>query len=381
MRKKILIIDNSLYVTGALKAVVASSAELSDEFEFLFVLPKASLASPWVEARGFKAYELPFLELSRKPMSFLLYLPTLMKNGLLLKKLIRDKNIELVHGNDLYNLAIFAASISGSAVPFVTHIRFLPDKFPRLLFRLWLWLHFRFAKRVIAVSYFLANRLPANRKLTMIYDKLPVEMVPSIRQKSDSTRTLLYISNTIPGKGLEYAVDVFAKLSKEFPDWRLRFVGGDMGLPKNREYKEMLQTKCREVGIASKTEWCEFTDDVASEYVAADIALNFSDSESFSLTTVEALFFGCPIVATACGGPAEIVDHGRTGFLVPVGDLRLMVSSLRQLMTDDILRARFSEEGRKSVRRKFGHENTTSKLRDVYKCVLFKDTTEKSIDG
>ena len=378
MSKRILIIDNSLYVTGALKSVVASSTELSDEFEFLFVLPKASLASPWVESRGFKAYELPFLELSRKPMSFLLYLPTLLKNGLLLKKLIRDKNIELVHGNDLYNLAIFAASISGSVVPFVTHIRFLPDKFPQLLFRLWLWLHFRFARRVIAVSYFQANRLPANRKLTMIYDKLPEDVMPSARKESDGARILLYISNTIPGKGLEYAVDVFSKLSKEFPEWRLRFVGGDMGLPKNRAYKDMLQARCQEVGIALKTEWSDFTDDVAAEYVAADIALNFSESESFSRTTVEALFFGCPIVATACGGPSEIVDHGRTGFLVPVGDVPLMVSSVRQLMKDDLLRARFSQEGQKSVRRKFAAENTSDKLRQVYKTVLLDSLSEKN---
>jgi glycosyltransferase involved in cell wall biosynthesis len=261
----------------------------------------------------------------------------------------------------------------------VTHIRFLPEKFPALLFRFWLSLHFKFSKHIISVSQFLANQIPPHKDLSVIYDRLPDESIPNFPTVGKNrNQTLLYLSNVIPGKGHDYAVEVFSRLLPDFPEWRLKFVGGDMGLLKNQVYKESLRQRCRELSIESNTIWCDFVDDVAREYETAEIALNFSESESFSLTTAEALFFGCPIVATACGGPSEIVDHDKTGFLVPAGNVAAMVSSLRVLMNDAQLRKSFSEEAQKSVRRKFATENTSDRLRQVYKTVLSGSPSEKN---
>jgi L-malate glycosyltransferase len=274
----------------------------------------------------------------------------------------------------LYNLSALSASLLGCKAPFVTHIRFLPEKFPALLFRAWLSLHFKFAKHVIAVSQFLAGRIPLNKKLSVIYDRLPDEEKPGGDSDQSRRQTLLYLSNVIPGKGHNYAIEVFSMLSADFPEWHLKFVGGDMGLEKNRIYKTALRERCKKLNIDSKIIWCDFVDDVAIEFKTAGIALNFSDSESFSLTTMEALFFGCPIVATACGGPSEIVDHGQTGFLVSPGDIPSMASSLSKLMQDPQLRRKFSQEGQERVRRRFSAENTSMKLREIYRRALFVST-------
>ncbi len=59
------------------------------------------------------------------------------------------------------------------------------------------------------------------------------------------------------------------------------------------------------------------------EYLqAADLSLYTSESESFCLSILEAMFFGCPSVATDVGGIPEVVAHEKTGLLVPFGDAK-----------------------------------------------------------
>lgn len=65
-------------------------------------------------------------------------------------------------------------------------------------------------------------------------------------------------------------------------------------------------------------------------YASADLFVLSSDYEGFGNVLVEALHFGLPIVATRCrGGPEEILDGGRYGTLVPVGDADAMAAAIR----------------------------------------------------
>jgi glycosyltransferase involved in cell wall biosynthesis len=67
---------------------------------------------------------------------------------------------------------------------------------------------------------------------------------------------------------------------------------------------------------------------------AAVFALS-SAWEAFGVVVVEALALGAPVVSTDCpGGPAEILDHGRFGRLVPVGRPELMATAIRQTLAD-----------------------------------------------
>jgi L-malate glycosyltransferase len=370
-KKKILIVENSVHITGALKSICRSAFDLRNFFEFVFVLPSGSKGRGWIEAKGFTTiYELPFLEISRRWKSLVLYVPRLLQNSLRLRAIVKREKIDMVHVNDLYNLAFPVARVLGENLPYICHIRFLPDKFPPALFNFWLGLHLRHAESVIAVSRHLRDQLMSDEKIFVIYNELPVEVrYPQGLSKYDDP-TILYLSNVIQGKGHEHAIESFAKIHPEFPTWRLRLVGGDMGLEKNRTYKEQLKQLAARKGISHVIDWIDFTEDVEKEYRRACISLNFSESESFSITCLESLFFGCPIVATRSGGPAEIIDHGDTGFLVPKGDVDAMVQHMAALMKDSELRLRMSEAGQRVVRERFSVANTSFKLKKVYDRIL-----------
>lgn len=306
------------------------------------------------------------LEISKRTLSLTLYVPMLLKNSLAVAKIARRENVDLIHVNDLYNLVLPTARIFGLNAPYICHVRFLPEKFPPVLFRFWMSLHLRFARRILAVSKYLGKQLPSHPAISVIYNELPVEERYPAGLPKLSNPSVLYLSNVIKGKGHQFAIEAFAKVHQRFPEWRLRFVGGDMGLAKNRTYQLELQRLCEARGIAEKTDWLPFTEDVEREYRQAEIALNFSESESFSITCLEALFFGCPIVATDSGGPAEIIDHEISGYLVRKGDLNSMVERMGTLMSHPALRKQFAHEGMRIVRDRFNVINTSYRLKEVY---------------
>lgn len=372
-KQVILVIENSIDVTGALKSIIRTSCDLNAFFDFEFIIPKNSRGRLWIERRGFQViHELPMKELSRRLSDVLLYIPHLVANTIRLRKLIKRKRIDLIHVNDLYNLLPVMLRLTGVAIPYVCHIRFLPDRFPPLLFNFWLKLHFRLSEKIVVVSHFVKHKLPDHPKIIVIHNELPVEEKYPVHYKprSDGNFTFLYLSNFIKGKGHDFALNAFAGVHQSLPLWKLRFVGGDMGMEKNSNYRKTLMEQANSLGIGQKTEWAEFTTEVELEYKQADIVLNFSESESFSITCLEALFYGRPLIATDCGGPGEIIDAGITGILVPNRDIAAMTEAMKNMATDKALRERISEHARKSVREKFKVENTSYRLKEVYDFIL-----------
>jgi L-malate glycosyltransferase len=368
VKHRVLIIENSIDITGALKSVTRTAYDLSSFYDFVFVIPKKSKGRSWIEGKKFNTViELPMREINRSIKNITLYLPYLVVNAFRLSRLVKQENISLIHVNDVYNLLPVALRLFGSKKPYVCHIRFLPDRFPPWLFNFWLKLHCRYAEKIIAVSESVRVQLPFHEKIVVIHNELPVEeRYPQTLSKTDHSNRFLYLSNFMDGKGQNFAIEAFAKIHFDLPNWKMRFVGGDMGLVKNKEYLREMKQKSHDLNINEKIEWSTFTEDVEREYKLADIVLNFSESESFSITCLEALYFGRPLIATNCGGPAEIVDDNVTGLLIPNRDVRAMAVSMLALAQDPNLREKFATNARLTVRKKFSLENTSLRLKTIY---------------
>ena len=104
----------------------------------------------------------------------------------------------------------------------------------------------------------------------------------------------------------------FARLGR--PDARLMFVGDGAG-------RDALLSLARELGVADRVILAGFQSDPTAFYQTADLFALSSDYEGFGNVIVEAMACGTPVVSTDCpSGPGEILDGGRYGRLVPVGD-------------------------------------------------------------
>jgi len=372
-KKKILVIENSVDVTGALKSITRTAYDLSSFFQFNFVIPQRSKGRYWIENKGFSTIELPMRELAKRFSSLLFYLPYLAINAVRLNRIVKDQEVNLIHVNDIYNLLPVVIRLLGNSTPYVCHVRFLPDRFPPLLLKFWLTLHFRFAAKIIAVSKKVKEQLPDHHKIIVIHNELPVEDRYPYLSGGLSVKesyTFLYLSNFMEGKGQAFALKAFSKVHHMLPNWKLRFIGGAMGLNKNRKYRAGLMKLARELGINERIEWRGFAEEVEWELKQADIILNYSESESFSITCLEALYFGRPLIATDCGGPAEIIDHMETGVLIPNRDIEAMAHAMLMLATDTTLRSSLGDKARIVVKERFSIEKTSMKLKEVYDDIL-----------
>jgi glycosyltransferase involved in cell wall biosynthesis len=375
-RPVLLLVDNSRAITGAINALRHATAPLRTEFDFIYVLPTGSTAVPILRTDGYPVYELPFVEISRRPTDLLRYLPLLLLNGWRLHRLARRTSAAVIHLNDFYNLTGYVARLlSLGRLRVVTHVRFLPQSLPQPLARNWRWLAEASATRVVCVSEAVRKYFGPRAKVQVVYDPLPGperHSVPTHRPQADGTVQLLYLSNYIQGKGQDLALEAFRIAYAQNQSLRLRFVGGDMGLDKNRIFRQRLVEVARQAGLQGVVEFADFATDVEAEMKAADVVLNFSESESFSLTCLDALFYGTPLIASDCGGPAELFEHGQSGWLVPNRDVVAMAAAIRRLAADEALRAAFAREGRVFVRKKFAPAATYQALAGLYRQVLVR---------
>ncbi|HZY78383.1 MAG TPA: glycosyltransferase family 4 protein [Cyclobacteriaceae bacterium] len=365
-KPRILILENSTVVTGAMKAIVNVTALMRTSFSFLFIIPQGSTTRSSYPAS--EVFELNMIEISKRIASLILYVPQLISNALYLRRFVRQYDIDLIHVNDLYNLIPSLARIFGCRVPYICHVRFMPERFPKVLFNFWLRLHLRHASKIIVVSEALRKKLPNHDKIIVIYDGHSFDKIQSSTGSNGST--FLYLSNFIPGKGQDHALHAFTNICNELPGWKLRFVGGDMGLEKNKQFLQSLKDLAEASGISDRIEWHGFTADVASQYRSADIILNFSESESFSMSTLEALSCGRPLIVSDCGGPSEIVQHNMTGILVPNKDVKAMERAMVRLATDAQLRTTMGMSAEADMRKRFDLTQTAKKLDEVYRSCL-----------
>lgn len=371
----ILLVDNSRAVTGALNAMRHATTPLrATGLRFVYVLPTGSTGRAVLEADGYRVHELPFVEISRRKGDLLRYPFALLLNGWRLWQLARQEGAAVVHLNDFYNLTGYVAQLlSWGRLRVVTHVRFLPQSLPQPLARAWRGLATRLATRTVAVSQAVGRYFVGAANLRVVYDPLPGaerHPVPTHPPRPDGTVELLYLSNYIQGKGQDMALAAFGPAYAANQRLRLRFVGGDMGLEKNQEFRERLEVAASAAGLAAVVSFEGFATDVEAMIKAADIVLNFSESESFSLTCLDALYYGTPLIASDCGGPAELFAHGRSGLLVPNRDVPAMTDAIMALAADGGQRTRFAAAGRAFVRQKFAPTNTYEALGQLYREVL-----------
>lgn len=371
----ILVVDNSRAITGALNAMRHATGSLREQFEFEYVVPTGGTTGSILEKDGYTVHDLPFVEISRRKADLLRYGPALVLNSWRLYRLARRRRASIVHLNDFYNLTGYGAQgLSLGKLRIITHVRFLPQSLPQPLARTWRWLGETFASRVVCVSEAVRSYFSASEKIRVVFDPIPSSEAHPLPVEptwgANTNVRLLYLSNYIPGKGQNFALEAFRRAYAHDQRLRLLFVGGDMGMEKNRAFRQQLEREVKIHGLQEVVNFSGFVSDVEQVIKQADIVLNFSESESFSLTCLDALYYGTSLVASDCGGPAELFENGRSGFLVPNRDVEAMAEAITRLAADPTLRAQFAAQGKTFVRHKFRPEATYCRLGELYKEVL-----------
>lgn len=352
----ILIIDNSLAFTGAFKCALSEAMLLSDKHKFTFIIHPESKVRANLEASNIPYHTIKMQEIRKSP-SILLYPFMLLLNTYRVNSIIKREKIDVVQMNDFYNLIGAFLKIFGYKGKLITYVRFVPSAMPAPFRKLWTYFAQRYSRRVIAVSDTVLKELPINKNTIRLYDPTNLQETITTEKPESDTVQLLYLSNYIRGKGQDYALEAFIKAYQRSKQLRLKYTGGDMGLEKNREFKQTLIDKVKEHGLEEVVIFADFNSNVEAEIKSADVLLNFSNSESLSMTCLEAAYYGTAVIATKCGGPEEVIVDKETGLLVPVADIDAMMNAILTLANNAAIRNQYADAGRTYVRNKFGKEH------------------------
>ncbi|MCL4418037.1 MAG: glycosyltransferase, partial [Actinobacteria bacterium] len=221
--------------------------------------------------------------------------------------------------------------------------------------------YFRKAKRVVCVSEYLLNQLPSyiQKKAVFIYNgidhysgsRLTNESTESFRENlklSDDDVLLLYVGRlnltNQPYKGLAELVSIYQSAILENPKIKLLAVG--YGSKNDEELLRNQGVLC--LANVSETE-------MPLIYSACDIYTTCSQWEGFDLPVGEAQYFGKPVICYNIGAHPEIMENGRTGYIVT--DRVEFEESVKKLSKDRMLRLQMGKNAGEFIK-KFYWQNS-----------------------
>lgn len=161
-------------------------------------------------------------------------------------------------------------------------------------------------------------------------------------------------------KGADQFVDCIPHVISSFPDVRFVLVG------RGRD-PEKLRDRARNLGVGHQFLLTGFLSDIDAVYSMMDVSVLSSLSEGLSITILESMARGIPVVATAVGGNPELVRDGETGFLVAPNDPRAMAKSIVRLLADPTLRAGLGAAARRLVEYEFGIDHVSKQYESLYR--------------
>jgi alpha-maltose-1-phosphate synthase len=193
-------------------------------------------------------------------------------------------------------------------------------------------------------------------------------LLPTQIESLAGKRVILFVGHFGLRKGIFYVIRAMKRVRDEFPDAHLLCVGGTPAWLGRTDYTQLLRGEIVKNGVENcvtlldavkNTELVEF-------YRHSQVFVLPTYYEAFPKVVVEAMACGLPVVATRTGGIPELVDEGKTGFLVPFGSADMISERLISLLGDEGLRASMGLRGRGRIEREFTWRAVAERTRSAY---------------
>lgn len=214
-------------------------------------------------------------------------------------------------------------------------------KLHHIMLRISTAIGYRLSNHRVGVSKGVANDMASlsrlgTKKFVTIYNPIPKKSIAD--QQTRNTVNGLWSEDyrkRVLAVGTMKAVKNYPLLLKSFlnvkdENTQLMFVGDGDG-------RDELEQLAIDLGVADRVLFAGFQPDPTPFYETADLFVLSSNYEGFGNVIVEALAAGTPVVSTDCpSGPAEILENGKYGKLVPVGDVDAMASAIDEALNQEV---------------------------------------------
>ena len=290
--------------------------------------------------------------------------------------LARQHRYDIVHVHWPMPMALLGwAARRGHAMPMVTtfygiELRWVQSRLPFLK-----WLVRRAARtstQAVAISSYTAREL---RK----FADVPIDVIPYTAElpapsapvaAHGTEQAILFVGRLIERKGVHHLIRALAIVRQRTPA-RLIIVG-------DGPERARLEQLARDARVADHVHFRGRVDDeqlrrayaAAAVFVLPSVLDARQDTEGLGVVLLEAMNYSVPVIASDIGGITDIVQHERTGILVPAGDDPALAHALTRVLTDPALSRTLGEAGRQRLRDAFSWTHIVDRWEDVYARVI-----------
>jgi glycosyltransferase involved in cell wall biosynthesis len=178
------------------------------------------------------------------------------------------------------------------------------------------------------------------------------------------------VGRLAPVKNHKLLIEAFSLVRQRVGDAHLAIIG-------EGQLRESLAAYAADLGVSEYVSLVRETQKIDYFYGAIDVFCLSSDSEGMPLTLLEALAYGVPVVSTDVGGIGEVLEDGRTGFLVPKGSAEALAARIVELLTNPARAAELAASGRAMVHERFPAEKMVKAVEAVYEEVLARRAAKR----
>jgi glycosyltransferase involved in cell wall biosynthesis len=259
---------------------------------------------------------------------------------------LRRLRPDLVHTNSLKSGVYGGLAARAAGVPLLWHLRdrLAADYLPAPAVRMMRGAVAALADGVVANSASTLETLPRRARERGLVIPDSVEAAPRAPARNPDAVTFGMLGRIAPWKGQDLFLRAFAAA---FPGGRERAVLVGEPLFGEHDYERELHSLAAELGIEQRVEFRGFREDIWSELASFDVLVHASViPEPFGQVVIEGMAAGLAVVAADEGGPADVIDDGRTGRLFTSRDQLSLAATMRALRDDPALRRRLGEAAR-----------------------------------
>lgn len=188
----------------------------------------------------------------------------------------------------------------------------------------------------------------------------------------DNALTIGMVAQLIPRKGHRHLLEAVRILRNQYPSLRALLFG-------KGPLKNQLEQLISEYGLSDIVHLAGFRDDLPRMLGGLDILAHPADMEGLGVSLLQASAAAVPIIASRAGGMPEAVQDRTTGLLIPPGDVQSLVTALRTLLDNPVLRKDMGAAGRARILADFSVDKMVEGNLAVYHSVLKEFELESSL--
>lgn len=305
------------------------------------------------------------------------------KSARQLAKLAQDSQASVVYANTVRAAMVAAPAARFAKRPFIWHMRdfWLSENKPH---HVWADTAIKrllclSAAQVIANSHAVAQQLPCAGKTAVVHNGIqPDQFDPLLDGRPFRTQYAIPLDAPLvgmvgrlrPWKGQSHFLQMAGQVSQHYPDAYFAMIGGANFDIQGDDYPQQLHQLTQALGLVDRVVFTGALDDVRPSLAAMDIFVHPGEPEPFGLVNVEAMAMAKPVVAFGHGALPEIVEDGKTGILVPPGNIPALATAVMNLLADDEKRMVLGANGRARAESQFTIQRTAQEIGQILRTVI-----------